>query len=191
MRGNVWRHGLLLLSLGTGLFLSPVMTGSAQVARTTPFGAQRFTHATATYVITTNSPYYRRVWRQAVTAWNKTGAFKFRLTSARTAAIKLSVDSSRSANRYDDDVGVTDYRAENNILKSVTCSLNSGLMAAYGYSYNDRLHVAEHELGHAMGLDHNPSKNSVMYYRNRNIGIRAVDVNGVKARYRTPAGIAS
>lgn len=44
-------------------------------------------------------------------------------------------------------------------------------------------YVAEHELGHAIGLNHNPGKASVMYASNRSYSIQRVDIEGVNQLY--------
>ena len=89
------------------------------------------------------------------------------------------------------DVGLTEYTANRDLLTKVSATLNPTLLAEYGYAKSDDLHVAEHELGHTMGLAHNPSKKSVMYYRNRSESIQKVDIEGVELRYNTPAGQAA
>lgn len=189
MRKITWLRTLIIFVVSLGLLGGAGGTSINAVAATvTPFGAQRFTHDHATYVITTKSAYYRNVWQDAIRAWNKTGAFKFEPGTKRNAQIDLDTDSRRQSATMGDNVGVTQFWAEHNDLIAVVSTLNPELMSAFGYSHADKEHVAEHELGHAMGLNHNPSKDSVMYYRDRSVGIQKVDVLGVEERYHTPAG---
>lgn len=188
MRRRVWVHQALVCVLTLGIFCSQAVTGTAAAASMTPFGPQRFAHAHATYAITTKSTYYRQIWQKAIRAWNATGVFQFKLGHAQSAQIDLSTDTAKQAAAMGDDVGMTNYWARHNEFIAEVCSLNPSLMKEYDYSRSDATHVAEHELGHAMGLNHNPSKHSVMYYRNRSEGIQKVDIAGVKQRYTTPAG---
>ncbi|WP_143463543.1 matrixin family metalloprotease [Levilactobacillus enshiensis] len=193
MARSFWSRGITLAVVTVGLFVTPVGGSAVAVAAagTTPFGPERFAHNHATYVITTKSAYYRQVWQSAINAWNKTGAFRFKLGTTQSAQITLKTASKTQAVALGEDVGLTDYWSKNDLLLDVTATLNPTLLKSYGYSRADDIHVAEHELGHAMGLAHNPAEESVMYYRNRSVGIKQVDVNGVKLRYQTPAGQSS
>ncbi len=60
------------------------------------------------------------------------------------------------------------------------------LLKSNGYTTN-RVNVAEHELGHAMGLAHNPSKQSVMYKTTRYVSVQPIDVKNVRNLYSIPA----
>ncbi|HIW72576.1 MAG TPA: matrixin family metalloprotease [Candidatus Levilactobacillus faecigallinarum] len=191
MQRKVGIYRLAVFIVTIGLVLSQAITGTAAAAAMTPFGQQRFAHDHATYVITGKSAYYRRVWQSAIQAWNKTGAFTFTRSSKRHAQIELTADTAQEAAKMGQDVGMTDYWSRHNQLIAVVCTLNPTLFRQFDYSHADEEHVAEHELGHAMGLNHNPSKHSVMYYRNRAVGIQKVDVEGVRQRYQTPIGEAS
>ncbi|NLR08513.1 MULTISPECIES: matrixin family metalloprotease [Lactobacillaceae] len=191
MTRSTWYKKIVIAIVAIGLFVSQIGGAVASAATTTPFGPERFAQDHATYAITTKSGYYQQIWRSAIKAWNKTGAFTFRLASQKSAQIKLSTASKSQARRLGMDVGLTEFWARNDYFYKINSELNPSLLHSYGYSRSDDLHVAEHELGHTMGLAHNPSKHSVMYYQNRSVGIQQVDINGVKKRYQTPAGQAS
>ncbi|MFC6274801.1 matrixin family metalloprotease [Levilactobacillus tangyuanensis] len=183
-----WYRGIITALVALGLIGTGTGSVVGHAASTTPFGPERFTSNHATYVITTRSTYYRRIWESAISAWNKTGAFHFRAGSKSRAQIVLGTASGSEATTMGGDVGLTDFRAVGDYFVKVDATLNPTLFDEYDYSRSDDLHVAEHELGHTMGLAHNPSKNSVMYYRNRSVGIQKVDIKGVILRYKTPAG---
>lgn len=188
MTRSAWYRKIVTIVMTIGLFVSQIGGAVALAATTTPFGPERFAQNHATYAITTKSAYYQRIWRAAIKAWNHTGAFKFRLASARNAQIKLTTASASQSRQLGRDVGLTEFWARQDYLYKVNSELNPALLHSYDYSRTDDLHVAEHELGHAMGLAHNPSKHSVMYYQNRSVGIQQVDIDGVNLRYHTPAG---
>lgn len=188
MTRSAWYRKALTTLVTVGLFVSQIGGIVASAAATTPFGAQRFAKDHATYVITTKSDYYKSIWRSAIDAWNATGAFKFKSSSSSKAQITLGIASKSESKKMGNDVGLTEFWARDNYFVSVNSLLNARLIKEYDYSRSDAIHVAEHELGHAMGLAHNPSTKSVMYYRNRAVGIQSVDINGVRARYQTPAG---
>lgn len=191
MTRSAWYRKIVMVVVTIGLFVSQIGGAVALAASTTPFGPERFVTNHATYAITTKSAYYQRIWRSAIRAWNKTGAFTFKLASAKAAQIKLTTATPSESQQLGRDVGLTEFWARHNYLFKINSELNPELLHNYGYSRSDDTHVAEHELGHAMGLAHNPSKHSVMYYENRSVGIQQVDINGVKERYQTPVGQAS
>jgi len=183
-----WYRGVLTIVTTVLLFIAQIGGSIALAAGVTPFGPERFAENRATYVITTRSNYYRKIWESAISAWNHTGAFHFKAGTKGDAQIDLTTASAAQAKTLGEDVGLTEYTANRDYLRKVSATLNPMLLTAYGYSRSDDLHVAEHELGHTMGLAHNPSKKSVMYYRNRAVGIQKVDIEGVELRYKTPAG---
>ena len=186
-----WYRGSLI-AVVTILLMVTQLGGSSASASSTPFGPERFSTDHATYTISVQSPYYRRIWQEAIKAWNEKGAFHFqKADSASAAQVTLKVASKHEATALGEDVGLTEYTAKNSYLQRATATLNPTLLHEYNYSRANQLAVAEHELGHVMGLAHNPDKQSVMYYRNRKVGIQPVDIQGVKLRYQTPAGQAS
>ena len=202
-----WYRGSLI-AVVTILLMVTQLGGSSASASSTPFGPERFSTDHATYTISAQSPYYRRIWQEAIKAWNETGAFHFQKADSASAAqvtlkvaskheaasaaqVTLKVASKHEAAALGEDVGLTEYTAKNSYLQRATATLNPTLLHEYNYSRANQLAVAEHELGHVMGLAHNPDKQSVMYYRNRKVGIQPVDIQGVKLRYQTPAGQAS
>ena len=72
-----------------------------------------------------------------------------------------------------------------NRFMSVTVRLNAYylLNPSYGYSQERIVNTAEHELGHAIGLDHNESE-SVMQSAGSFYSIQSQDVAAVQALYQ-------
>lgn len=171
--------GILLTSLFFILVGSvPVMAAPASV---TPHGTAKFANPTATVNLSKNSAKFRRIWRQAIQAWNHTGAFHFVITKA-LANITTGTDSKLGA----DYPGMT-YISLNKqgYLHRIDVELNPQALKIYRYSTSEMVNVAEHELGHVIGLNHNPNVASVMYPANRFYGIQKVDVEGVEQFYGT------
>jgi len=92
-----WYRGIITALVALGLIGTGTGSVVGHAASTTPFGPERFTSNHATYVITTRSTYYRRIWESAISAWNKTGAFHFRAGSKSRAQIVLGTASGSEA----------------------------------------------------------------------------------------------
>ncbi|WP_054761463.1 matrixin family metalloprotease [Secundilactobacillus collinoides] len=177
---SVVAMGLMLCMLIVG---GPVTSVTAQAA-ITPVFPYRFPTSQASIHITAGS-YYTKVWQQAIKIWNSKHVFSFKLTSRSSAQV---LATSLPSNLYQAELsGLTSiqHTADNRIV-AVTAYINTSVVKANHYTTAQRVHVAEHELGHAMGLDHNPGKKSVMYYANRYYAVQTVDVTTVKAHYKTP-----
>lgn len=125
--------------------------------------------------------YYTSVWTKAIEDWNSTGVFRFTIVG-RDAQIRVkpSIINGVGNNDYAGVAYVTHNASQ---ILSTEVRLNQPVLAAYRYTKTERIHVAEHELGHAIGLAHNPSKKSVMYEQNRSYGIQKVDVDAVRLLY--------
>ena len=70
------------------------------------------------------------------------------------------------------------------VLASAKSYVYKNVANRYHYSKGERTNVAEHELGHALGLEHNVGKHSVMYYATRDQSVSKPDVNGLVHSYR-------
>lgn len=176
------RLGLVTLTAMLTLSASPVAQASA-----TPFGYDRWPHPRVTYVVS-GSAYYRRVFQTAIRAWNATGQFKFVPGSAAHHQVTLSTSNATNGQYYH-LAGITYSTAgSNDIFTKARVILLNRNMNAYRYTYWNRVHVAEHELGHVIGLAHSRDHASVMLANNRYNGISRADAAAVRQRYRIRAG---
>lgn len=123
------------------------------------------------------------LWKAAIKAWNRTHAFTFKIVNSNA---QIKADSFSSLNdEYRNTTGITYTRYSGNQLLSAKTQLNRGSLALYHYNINEQTNVAEHELGHTIGLLHNPGEDSVMYYRDRYVAVQPVDIAAVKKDYGT------
>ena len=144
----------------------------------------RWDTASATVYIDTQDETFRSAYQEAIRAWNQTGAFTFQIVNdknqANIVATEMNDGTVSAAGEAESQTNLLTKRFTN-----VTVRLNRYylLNIQYGYSYERIVNTAEHELGHAIGLEHNEEK-SVMQSSGSFYGIQAVDVQAVKELYQ-------
>ena len=162
-----------------------IATGKASL---TP-AAKRWQSKTITYKVSSKTSYYKSVWKSAVKVWNRSGAVHLVATSGK-ADITLS-NSNSPMGKNDSTVGITYSSYYNNkslnglaVMASAKSYVFTNVANRFHYSKAERTNVAEHELGHALGLEHNVGKKSVMYYATRDQSVAKPDINGLQHSYR-------
>ncbi|MGQ7461379.1 M57 family metalloprotease [Streptococcus suis] len=139
---------------------------------------------TATVYIETQNPTFLAAYETAIANWNATGAFTLVLTADPSQADIIATEMNDGNTQAAGEANST-TNLLTNYYSSVTVRLNSYylLNEEYGYDMDRIIHTAEHELGHAIGLDHDDSQASVMESAGSIHGIQQADIDAVVALY--------
>ena len=128
---------------------------------------------------------FQKAYLEAIASWNQTGAFNFELVTeadkANIFATEMNSGSTAVAGEAESQTNLLTKQ-----FTSVTVRLNHYYLSNpnYGYSYDRIMHTAEHELGHAIGLEHT-NEVSVMQPAGSYYGIQAQDVKEVQELYES------
>lgn len=135
------------------------------------------------YVDIKNDLQLRSAAIDAMNAWNRTGAFTFYQTDDKSRAqIVISTVDDSDTNAAGETA--TTYNPSTGHLLKADVHLNRYYLQNewYGYSNNRIVNTAEHELGHAIGLNHTNSV-SVMYPKGSIYTIQPQDIQNVRKIY--------
>lgn len=158
----------------------------------TPLEEIRWRKKTVLIYMRTTDPQLKTAFRNAVKKWNQVKAVKIKWTKDEEKANIIATDSDLSSNATNNGGGYqitqlgetkTEYNPDTHELHRATSILDP-----YQLDYtnaNFRTEVAEHELGHALGLAHAPEyEHSVMVPRNIRTGITKNDRQTLKMLYQ-------
>mgnify|MGYP000952477352 FL=1 len=145
----------------------------------------RWEKASATVYIDTTNETLRSAYQEAINSWNQTGAFTFQVINdkeeADIVATEMNDGSVSAAGEAESKTNLLTNR-----FTHVTVRLNSYYLLdrRYGYSHERIVNTAAHELGHAIGLDHNEEE-SVMQSAGSFYSIQPIDIQAVKDLYQS------
>ena len=145
----------------------------------------RWDQPSATIYIDTNNETFRSAYKEAIDSWNQTGAFTFQIINDKDKADIVATEMN------DGNVSAAgEAESQTNLLTKrfthVTVRLNSYYLldSRYAYSHERIVNTAAHELGHAIGLDHNEEE-SVMQSAGSFYSIQPIDIQAVKDLYQS------
>ncbi len=146
-------------------------------------GARWSSNSANVYIETTNETLIE-AYEEAINAWNATGVFTFNLVSDESSADIIATDYSDASSKAA-GLAETETNALTNRITHVDVKLNTYYLTEndYGYTHNRIVYTAEHELGHAIGLDHDDDEQSVMQSSGSYYGIQDVDIQKVQELY--------
>ena len=128
---------------------------------------------------------FQKAYLEAIANWNQTGAFNFVVVTEPDQATIFATEMNDGSTSV-----AGEAESQTNLLTkqfiSVTVRLNHYYLSNpnYGYTYDRIMHTAEHELGHAIGLEHT-NEVSVMQPAGSYYGIQAQDVKEVQELYES------
>lgn len=139
-----------------------------------------------------DDPQVKLAFKDAVKAWNRSKIIHFVWTKHASHANVFAKSGDLSADSVDNSIGASNhhdlgatqssYDPDKHALLTATSILDPNALRFSSRSFRSK--VAQHELGHALGLAHAPEyEDSVMIPRNVRSGITKLDLKTLKALY--------
>ena len=182
----IFDNALTYFSSNQETMLGDVSEGveSLQTDDFSAYSGSRWSTNGASIYIESSDPTFRQAYETAIANWNATGVFSFVLVEDPNQADILATDYSDQETQAA-GLAETQTNALTNQIQSVTVYLNSFylLNESYGYRFERIVHPAEHELGHAIGLAHDDTEDSVMQSAGSHYGIQETDIAAVRQLY--------
>lgn len=157
----------------------------------TPLSGFRWPSRTITYRYSKMPAKYRLIYSQAIQKWNSYRIVHFKQVKSHPDA-QLMVKSLVAKNNHEDtglttyqySIGIKGWFHPYGIFTHADVCLSNQVFNSCGFDHLKRVHVAEHELGHVMGLNHNlMTSKSIMLPETADSHISKYDLASLKFWY--------
>lgn len=184
MRKKILNKAKKILSVSMITIMMCSVTAYGSTKAITPMKGWRYAKKTANYQVNSTSKKYKNIWSKSTKKWIDSG-FKWTKKSSSKTTVSSYEDDSKSGLKIAGYCN-TQYRASDGHIIKNKIMLNRAAFKKYDYTEAQIINVAEHELGHALGLAHNNQGSvSVMNPANRYYSIQKCDIKGMTKRYST------